>query len=375
MNKTVFISFIICLLGLSTTYSTYAQDNSDITLRNDRPDNYTVIAGDTLWDISSRFLEDPWRWKEIWQGNTQITNPDLIFPGDTIELVIVDGKPQLVINGEESTQPASSSTSTNQIEPVKYSSKALKTVKLSPKIHVTPIKTAVESIPLERINTFLIQNRVVETDTLSSAPYIIAGQEDRVILSAGDRVYARGDFSSSIASYNLYRAGQRYIDPITEEILGVQAVDIGAIGLRALTDDVGTFTITRSTNEIRIGDRLLPNRERDIQSIFLPSPPENSVEGLIMNVETGVSQAGRLDIIAINLGHREGMKQGDLLGIFKHGSTIRDRNAGKKISKTITLPDERAGLIMVFEVFEKMSLAIVLNAERGVGLQDIVRNP
>jgi nucleoid-associated protein YgaU len=370
MKKTFLGYFLLLCAGLSIASLSTAQDQP--TLKTDRPTEYTVTKGDTLWGISGNFLEDPWRWKEIWKGNTQIANPDLIYPGDVIRLIFVDGKPQLVVNATAGT--TSIPTPTNTFSGSSHN-KPLKTVKLSPQIRSSSIKTAIPAIPLDKINTFLLRNRVVETGVLTAAPHVLAGQESRVILSAGDNIYARGDFPKAINSYGLYRAGQSYIDPITEEVLGVQAVAIGTAGIRSIDGDKGSFTITRSTSEIRVGDRLLPHAEREITSTFFPNPPKNTVRGTIMNVETGVSQAGKLDIIAINLGSREQLQQGHLLGIYKRGEKIRDRFAQDKTPKNIELPDERAGLILVFEVFEKMSLAIVLEADRGVVLQDIVSNP
>lgn len=370
MKNPLLSCMIIACLGLSTF--THAEQQPQ--LKADRPDSYTVIKGDTLWGISARFLEDPWRWKEIWQGNSQIANPDLIYPGDEIRLIFVDGQPQLVINNDASSTPPT----TNAVD--KYAApsdpnRPLKTVKLTPKIYSTDIKTAIPAIPLEKINAFLLRNRVVEADTLKNAAHVVAGQEKRVILSAGDSLYARGDFPNEVNSYGLYRQGLRYRDPETRDIVGVQAVDIGAVSLRSRTDDIANFMVTRSTSEIRVGDRLLPIAEREVTSTFLPKPPSNSVEGVIMSVEKGVSQAGKLDIITINLGKQDQLEQGHILGIYKRGEEIRDRHAQPKTKRNITLPNERAGLILVFEVFEKMSLAIVLEAERGVVIKDIISNP
>jgi nucleoid-associated protein YgaU len=362
---------IILLLSLSSTYALSDEGQDQPALKADHPSSYTVVSGDTLWAIAGKFLKDPWRWKEVWQNNSQIANPDLIYPGDTIRLIMVNGKPQLTLNADETSVLSNNTRSAR----ANTDNSSLKTIKLSPKIYVSTIRTAIPAIPLERINSFLLRNRVVDASLLTSAPHVLAGQEERVIMGAGDTIYARGDFPNTIASYGLYRKGQDYIDPETEEVLGAQAINVGAVNLRGLSGDTGTFTITRSTNEVRIGDRLLPSEERQISSTFIPTPPKNTVLGRIMNVETGVSQAGRLDIIAINLGRRESLEQGDILGIYKDGAKIRDRNAQKKTPRTITLPDERAGLVMVFQVFEKMSLAIVLEAERGVVLQDIVSNP
>ncbi len=254
-------------------------------------------------------------------------------------------------------------------------SQPLATVKLLPKIRASAIQPTISEIPLNHINNFLLRNRVVEPGVLGSAPHVIAGEESRVILSTGDTIYARGDFSKSDGNYGIYRPGQAYVDPNTEEVLGIQAIDIGGVQMSSASSEQGTFLINRSNKEIRVSDRLLLSQQRQIQAVFTPTPPKTSVSGVIMNIETGVSQAGKFDIIAVNLGSRDDMEQGTLLGIYQKGDKIKDRNAQKNTSKSVTLPDNQAGLVMVFQVFEKMSLAIVLEAERGVALEDYVRNP
>lgn len=376
MKNRVLGSIFFCVLGYALSASIASAQTPE--LRDDRPERYTVVSGDTLWGISERFLEDPWRWKEIWKGNTQIENPDLIYPGDVIRLVFVDGKPQLVAEragttstptqAPEPTAPATTQSNSNN-------KKVLKTVKLTPKIYSSAVKMAIPAIPLEVINNFLSGNRIVDPDMLELAPHVLAGPEKRVILGAGDSLYSRGSFGNSIINYGVYRAGQSYIDPETKEVLGVQALDIGAANIQAKDGDIATFAITRSTGEIRVGDRLLPHEEREITSNFLPRPPEKTVQGLIMAMERGISQAGKLDIVAVNLGKKQLMEQGHILAIFRKGEKIKDRFAQPKTEKNLTLPQERAGLVLIFQVFDKMSLGIILEADRGVTLQDIVRTP
>lgn len=362
MKKYILRYLTLLSLGFSVSFYSYAQTQPDV--RPTYPDSYTVVKGDTLWDISSRFLKDPWRWREIWQNNSQIANPHLIYPGDIIRLVFIDGKPRLVVNGTGSNRYPSGSSS-------------LETIKLSPKIRSEKVKPAIPEIPLTKINAFLLKNRIVDVGVLDNAPHIIAGKKQRLLLGASDDMYARGVFDSSTRDYNIYSKGKEYIDPETKEVIGVHAITLGSAQMKALSGDVGTFTITKSLQEIRSdsGNRLLANQERRINSIFLPSPPENQVNGKIVNLESGVSQVGRLDIVALNLGTNDGIQAGNVLGIYQVGGTIKDRFAEKATAKTVTLPDERAGLLMVFDVFERMSFAIVLEAEAGAKINDIVRNP
>ena len=342
-------------LGLLVTLTlgfTQAIANDNV-FRSDHPEQYTVVKGDTLWDIAGKFLNNPWTWPEVWHVNPQIENPHLIYPGDIVHLTHINGKRRLTvgrgaING---------------------------TVKLSPKIRELPLASAIPAIPLEQINSFLSRNRVVDEGVLEDAPHVLMGQEKRLILGAGDRLYARGEFANNIPNYGVYRKGEAYIDPETKELLGVQAIDFGEGNMRALDDDVATLSVVRTSGEIRAGDRLLPNQERLINSTFFPSSPENDVKGVIMTVERGVTQVGMLDVVAINLGERESMKPGNVLAIFKRGEVIKDRFVDKTEADVVTLPEERAGLLMVFQTFDKMSLAIVLKADRGLTVNDIVRNP
>jgi len=341
-----------CIVGLLVALGIALTVNAnDALLRADHPDRYTVVKGDTLWDISNTFLKSPWLWPEIWHVNPQIDNPHLIFPGDIVSLVYIDGQPRLTVNRTVRLAPG--------------------TAKLSPRIYESAITDAIPAIPLDEINSFLSRTRIVTDEVLDAAPYVLAGAQKHLILGAGDNMYARGTFPSDIPAYGVYRKGDRYVDPETKELLGVQAMDIGTATMKALDKEVATLTVNRTTQEVRVGDRLLPDEERAIDSTFFPSSPSTEIEGVIMAVEEGVTQVGMLDIVMVNRGEREGLAVGNVMAIYKRGESVKDRIA----KDTIILPEERAGLLMVFRTFEKMSLAIVLKADRALSVDDIVRNP
>lgn len=316
-------------------------------LRDDVPETHTVVKGDTLWDISSRFLKNPWMWPEIWHVNAQIENPHLIYPGDVIRLVYFQGKPRIEIDTSG------------------------RVFKLTPEARVLSADEAIETIPLDKIDSFLSRSRVVEEDELEMAPYVISGGDNHLIVGAGDKAYVRGDVKDKFTVYGVYRRGDEFIDPITRERLGLQALDIGSGEIVALDGEISTLAVTRTTEEIRAGDRLLRQEERAIDSTFYPSPPSGEVDGLILAVEGGISQVGKMDVVVINRGEREGMMAGNVLAIYKRGEKIQDRIAGDRVM----LPDERAGLLMVFRVFEKVSFGLILEASRGVSVNDKVRNP
>jgi hypothetical protein len=348
------VSSIIIALVLS--FNCVLTSQASELLKSDYPERYIIKQGDTLWGISSSFLNSPWLWPEIWHANPQINNPHLIFPGDMVSLVYIDGKPRLSVNRTIRLTPSD-------------------TDKLSPQVRESTVKDAIASIPLDEINSWLLGNRVVAAGVLDAAPHVLSGQEGRLILGVGDKLYGRGEFINHVASYGLYRKGADYTDPETGELLGIQAIDIGSVNINALKDDIGTFNVIRSTGDIRFGDRILSTPERLIETNFFPSAPADDVEGLIINVERGVTQVALLDVVAINRGKNHQLIPGNVLAIFKRGITAVDSINLDGTHQSVTLPDERAGLLMIFQTFEKMSLALVLKADRGIKVGDFVRMP
>jgi len=333
-------------LALISVWVLVATAVAEAPFNDDIPDKYTVVKGDTLWDISAHFLAQPWLWPEIWQVNPQVQNPHLIYPGDIISLIYIDGKPRLVL-------------------------KRSRDVKLSPQIREITDRQAISTLPLDMINSFLSRNRVVEPGVLEAAPYILSGQSKHLLTGKGDDFYARGDFSAADESYGVYRNGGPFTDPNTHEVLGIRAEDIGTGSIKAIDDDIATLKATRSIEELRINDRLLEFEERKIDANFYPSSPPEKTEGLIMSVEGAVSTGGMLNVVSINLGEREGIEIGNMLAILKKGAIVKDRVQGD----TVTLPPEKAGLLMVFRTFEKMSFGLILTADLPISVNDIVRNP
>lgn len=342
--KKNFLGLLSAFAILTLSVSLRAQEP---ILRDSVPDTYTVVRGDTLWDISATFLQNPWMWPEIWHVNTQIANPHLIYPGDVIRLIYLDGKPRLTV------------TSRGPME------------KLSPEVRIISAAEAIDTIPLDKINSFLSRSRIVTEEELEAAPYVVAGYKENLIMGAGDKLYARGLFEAGSTVYGVYRKGTEYVDPITREELGIQAMDIGSGTLRTVDGEVGTIDISRTTEEIRIGDRMLRQEERSIDSTFFPSPPLGDIDGLILAVEGGINQVGKMDVVVINQGEREGIVPGNVMAVYKRGGLVRDRVGGGRVQ----LPDQRAGLLMVFRAFEKISFGLVLEADQGIKVNDKVRNP
>ena len=310
------------------------------------PDKYIVKKGDTLWSIAAFFLQKPWVWPEIWHVNPQIANPHLIYPGDEIRLIYIDGKPRLTLNRGRD-------------------------LKLDPKVREVPHGAAIPAIPLDVVDTFLTKTRVVAPGVLEAAPYVVAGHEKSIITGAGADFYVRGQVPVEQSFWGVYRNGGNYVDPETGELLGVRAQDIGSGKLKATEGEILTLSATRTAEEIRIGDRILPPEDREIQTVFYPSAPPAGIHGVIIAVEGGLDNVGHMDVVAINRGERDGIKIGNTLAIYKAGEVVRDRIA----ENVVTLPPERAGLLMVFRTFEKMSFGLVMHASRPLKVKDLVREP
>jgi len=332
------------LLAFGLVVSAIAGDV--LALRQGHPEVYVVKKGDTLWDISNIFLESPWRWPELWQVNPQIENPHLIFPGDELHLVYHNGQPRLVLSRGGD-------------------------VKLDPQVRSTPIEQAIPAIPLEAVNPFLNRGRIVGEGVLEGAPYVLAGKEGHLVTGAGDEIFGRGTFPAGEESFGIFRRGDVFTDPDSGELLGIQARDIGTAKLLASEGDVATLALNRSTEEVRRGDRLLVEEERKINANFFPSAPPQQIKGYILAVEGGVNQVGRMNVVVISKGEQDGLQEGNLLAIYKAGETVRDPVTGDLV-KT---PDFRAGLLMVFRTFDRVSYGLVMRAERPLKVNDGIRNP
>jgi hypothetical protein len=245
-----------------------------------------------------------------------------------------------------------------------------RTVKLTPEMRISDINNAIPAIPLDAISPFLTRSRVVTDEELQRAPYVLAGKRGNIVAGAGDQILGRGNFGDEEA-FGIYRRGNVYQDPITKEILGIEAVDIGTANMLALEKDVATLTLNRSTQEIRRADRLLPMEVRQLYVRFEPKAPVENTNGYIIAVEGGVTQIGSMDVVTLNLGERNTMLPGDVMAIYAAGVYVTDPITNERVKA----PDVRAGLLMVFRTFAKVSYALVLKAEQPLQVGDTVRNP
>ncbi|MBV0933771.1 LysM peptidoglycan-binding domain-containing protein [Marinobacterium weihaiense] len=333
-----------CLMLAGT--ATAAERADRLKLQEDHPTEYVVVKGDTLWDISGRFLQTPWRWPEVWEVNPQIENPHLIYPGDQIYLTWVDGQPRLNLR------------------------RGLR--KLSPQVRVQPLAQPVPAIPLRDIASFLNDNLVTQDDVLQSAPYVIGGRNESIIAGAGDRVYARGMLVEEEAEQQtLYRPSREYTHPVTGEFLGYELYKVADVSVASVDGDVVTLDLDKTREEVRTRDRLLPSQSKRIQSVFQPQPAPEVESGVIIDVLGGVAKIGQFDAVALSVGEFEGVEPGHVFAIYKKGEQVKDPVNGELVN----LPAERAGELMVFKIFDRVSYGLVLNATNVISVGDELRTP
>jgi LysM repeat protein len=319
------------------------------------PDTYVVQRGDTLWDIASMFLRDPWYWPEIWQINPQVENPHLIYPGDILSLAYLgDGRPAITLErGPQNVESGGAFA------------------RLSPQVRSSPLDDAIPTIPYEMLAAFLSRPRVIERDQVDDLPYIVAHREG-LIGSAGRDVYVRGADETIGSIYNVVELGEELVDPETNDLLGYQGIYVGQ-GQLDRVGDPGTLRILETEREAVVGNLLMP--EEDVTQLnFVPRAPDSQVEGQIISVLSGVSLIGQFHVVVINRGAQHGLEPGHVLQAWQMGRTIRDTQRGA-IGQKVRLPDEPAGTMMVFRTSERLSYALVMEATTPMALHDIVRNP
>lgn len=320
------------------------------------PERYVVKKGDTLWDISAMFLQDPWLWPEIWYVNPQIENPHLIYPGDIITIVWIDGRPYLQVERDGVI------VQTTRRE-----------VRLTPQIRTMPLDQAIPTIPLEAIRAFLSRSYVVDDDELEDAPYLLRSVDGRLMSGAANRVYVRGLTDPTVLRYSVVRPGDEYEDPETGDTLGYEALFVGS-GEIIRGGDPATMLLTNTKREALAGDRLIPAGGDTFNANFIPHAAEPPVQGRIISVIDGVSQIGQFMIVVLNKGEADGVNTGTVFAIYQKGANIGDPYAGL-LTESVQLPDERAGLALVFRTFDRVSYALVMRATSEIHMLDVVRNP
>jgi len=340
----------------------YVARGSGPVLAPNAPGSYVVKRGDTLWSIAKVFLRDPWFWPEIWQVNPQVRNPHLIYPGDTLRLVYIDGRPRVTL--QRSMMERGNSA------------------RVVPRVRSEPLEGAVTTIPYETVAGFMSKPFVLTSEQIDVAPYVLASRDDHVVISDGDILYARG-FSTPAElgmRYNVIRVGDPLRDPDNGRIMGYHGIFTGSGHVTRIGDPT-TLIMTQSTRESVPGDKLFAGGV-DVALDFIPRPPTAKIDGRIVAVADGSTAIGQYQVVVINRGARDGLAPGNVLAIFEVGGIVPDTvNKGflgglsRFDPKKVRLPDEHSGTFMVFKTFDRMSFGLIMEASNIIRVADRVENP
>jgi hypothetical protein len=362
LSKSITALAFFGLFGLALAQA----PSTPLTVKPDAPERYVVVPGDTLWGISQRYTDSPWRWPELWGLNKdQIRNPHLIYPGYVILLDRASGR--LSIGGAPGRGGASGEAA----------AVAPGTTKLEPRVRsYTLDKEGIPSIPAALIEPFLTRPLIVEPDGLDNAPTIVGTQTDRVILAAGNTAYVRGIGGAKDDTWYVYRRGVPLVDPDTNQTLAYEAIYLGTAQVTR-PGDPATVVLTTAVREVEAGDKLVAAAQP--QSLnYMPHAPSSQIQGTIMGIYGGVSkvgEAGPQSIITINRGSKDGLEVGHVLALYARGGSVRDRSKPENANARIDLPNERAGLAFVFRVFDRVSYALIMRVTRPVAPLDVVQTP
>jgi LysM domain len=379
--------FTTLLASLAAAVAVAQAPATPVQLQENAPDRHVVVKGDTLWGISSKFLKSPWRWPEVWRFNKdQIKNPHLIYPGQTVYLDRnAVGGPRLSLTppgGQSAERP---------------------TVVIGPQIRAEAREAqAIPSILPSDIEPFMVRNVVVGAETLDNAPQIVKSVGERVAFSTADSIYVVGVKPEMGKVFQLYRKGRELRDPsiparpwykwrhneADPQVIGYEATYLGDAKLQR-EGEVARFEIVGAKQEVQVGDYLIPAPPSETVA-YVPRAPSQQVEAVVMTLPSGISEAGKTNVVTLNRGKQHGLEVGHVLAAYKPTETFANPRykdnplnlvAGWPFTKstepkTLEIPEERVGLVFVFRVFDNISYGMVMNTGvENVRVGYALRNP
>jgi hypothetical protein len=323
-------------------------------LRPDAPKSYTVKRGDTLWDIASLFLKDPWLWPEVWVINPQVQNPHLIYPGDTLALAFgADGRPLVGLQTGGGAR-------------------------LNPRLRSAPLDGAIPTLPYSAIASFLTKPVVLSKEQLKTAPHVLAFREKHIIGGAGNEIYVKDLNAPANSRFSVVHVGQPIRDPDDGDVIGYEG-QYTATAAVVREGDITKAVLSDTARETLVGDRLIAIDDETPLNFTLSAPPAN-IEGRIISVVDGTYLIGQYQVVAINRGKRHGIVPGNIMAVDQAGEVVRDRPPGSRgyfnsFGKKVQLPSERAGTMLVFRTFDRISYGLIVGASSEIHVADYVRNP
>lgn len=352
-------------VGLALTSQFAMANNPAPRIKVEAPNVYIVKKGDTLWDISSKYLKQPWRWKEIWATNRQIKNPHRIWPGDKLILCIIQGKRMVGIDDGEGCAG---------LEKRVTGKKPAKKPATRGSIRYEKLSNAVPTLPLSAIRPWLYSGQVVDPIALKDTPYVIASKNKNIITGAGDKIYVRGPKLIIGQEYGVYRIGKAYVDPYSGANLGQEVFQVASgVVTDVQQNGVSSVELQRTfREEVREGDKVFISLNNNLPPLFHPKAGSTLQNARIIRVHGSLGNAAKNSVVVVNIGQRQGAQPGQVFAIYRKGALIRDDKAG---GEAVRMPSERAGMLMVFKTFDQVSYAYVLETDIPVTIGDELQSP
>ena len=331
-------------------------------LKASAPYVYVVKRGDTLWDIAGKFLNSPWRWKEIWASNRHVKNPHWIYPGDKLLLCTLDGRPLI---GKDEGDGCEGIIRRHQGG-----------ASLQPQIRIESLANTIPVVPLAYIQQWLDHSIVVSPESLTNIPYILGAADNRVITGAGQTVYARGNGLVTGQQYGVFRQGEPYTftDATGKKInAGIELVEVASATAVANENDITTLELTKSFNaEVRKGDFVLPQYDNNMPSLFYPTIPNEVTDGgQVVRVQGSIGTAAQHGVVTLDRGALHGVKSGQVFSIYQKGETVRD----PQTKEMVKLPNQRVGTVMIFKAFDQLSYAYELDSSLPIKVGAEIQPP
>ena len=393
MLKKILISLTFCTLPLISVAD-------ELLLNEDAPKTYTVEKGDTLWDISTVFLDQPWLWPKLWRLNPEISNPHLIYPGDVLTLVYDEqGEPMLIVEEtipepepEPVVEPEVDNSVVEQLPPVKQTIvvKEKPTYKWTPKVRETIKSEPIQVLPLEVIAPYIHYANLFTEEQLETLPYVIGSDEGYKSSTEGFNVYVNNDLELG-KTYGIYQKGDEIIDPETEESLGYEATLVGTSQSIKAGDMANkkpaTLYVNSANREIRAGSYVVPiNEGQLLPASFTMRAADESLRGAIIQSNSDNREFGKLEVVMINRGKEHNIRLGDVMAIQRKSKSVVETSNGPRYESDVSrwnklgeedydMPEEKIGRIMVFKLHEKTSMALILTTNKPARLKDIITTP
>ncbi len=308
------------------------------------PDKHHVQAGDTLWEIASLFLNDPWCWPKVWKPNQSvIPNPHWIYPGQVIVMNRLSDSLSLEADSSASL------------------------LRIAPTIRSTQIAQAPLPLLPENLQNLFARTPLISSDTLPNAPTVRAIDSGRVMAGKGDRIFVVGDVGSN-KQFDVVRVKHSIFDPDTQQALGMAGLYIGRVRLSQRSEAMHQFDVMRSEKEINTGDKLVPVSDSHLVPLF--PHPGKVVDGKLAAILHDGRWARMHDIVVLNRGSVHGLDPGSVVKVVRH---VRIRTNENPLSNPLN--NKAIGTLLVFKVQERISLAMIMQARDAITIGDSIISP